>query len=135
MTLSLAIHGALLILVGSLHGLLQERLLKSSYGESRGGPSPHSLLIQLRPAGSDAQQLNSTSLLVFFNGTCAILVALSILLWRIRGAGLLRSLRPASPLSHFALVGAYRFFATSCQYQALSHVSLCVPSSQLKCRS
>lgn len=125
MSLSLAIHGALLIFTGSLQALLQERLLKGSYGASRLSPSAFRHSYFGPPAGSDAQHLDSTSLVIFFNGSFAVLLSLTLIVSRNRGAGLLRSLRPTSPPTHYALVGAYGFLATSCQYQSLYYVSLC----------
>lgn len=56
-----------------------------------------------------------------------MILAVLIIAWRDRGSGSLsHQMRPSSPLSSFAIVAAYNFLATSCQYQALAHVSLCV---------
>ncbi|KAM0754968.1 UAA-domain-containing protein [Meredithblackwellia eburnea MCA 4105] len=111
MTLSFALHGALLVVVFSLYGVLQEKVIKTSYGD-------------------DVEHFQSTSLLILCNRLFAMLVAVAILVWKGRKAStpLLQAIRPTSPIHQFALVAAYNFLATTCQYQALSHVSFTTAS-------
>ncbi|KAI5477180.1 hypothetical protein MNV49_006624 [Pseudohyphozyma bogoriensis] len=115
MSLSLLVHGAGLVVAYSGYGLLQERIIKGTYG-------------------SHAEHFESTSLLVLCNRVFAMALAVVILAWRnwrqqpSDRQSWLRSLRPTSPLQHFALVALYNFLATSCQYQALAHVSFTTAS-------
>ncbi|KAL8280717.1 hypothetical protein RQP46_007040 [Phenoliferia psychrophenolica] len=111
MSLSFAVHGVALIATYSVYGVLQEKIVKTSYGPN-------------------AERFESTSLLILCNRIFAMAVAVLILAFKHRRStpDLRSSLQPTSPLRHFALVAGYNFLSSCCQYQALAFVSFTTAS-------
>ncbi|GAA5916582.1 uncharacterized protein JCM6883_000792 [Sporobolomyces salmoneus] len=106
---SLILHGIGLIVIYSLYGVLQEKIMKSStYGPER-------------------EHFTSSSLLIVVNRLFSIGVGLAILFYKTRtdveSGSFVQRLTPASPLSAYGAVAGFNFLSTSCQYQALRYVS------------
>ncbi|GAA5884592.1 hypothetical protein JCM3774_004797 [Rhodotorula dairenensis] len=106
---SLLVHAAGLIFIYSLYGVLQEKIMKSS------------------TYGPDKEHFTSSSLLIVFNRLFSVSVGLAILAYKTKSqpenGSLRQRLSPASPYFAYALVAAFNFLSTSCQYQALRYVS------------
>ncbi|GAA5870585.1 hypothetical protein JCM1840_004808 [Sporobolomyces johnsonii] len=107
--MSLMLHGAGLIVIYSLYGVLQEKIMKSS------------------TYGPNNEHFTSSSLLIVANRVFSISVGLLILFYKSRQSPesgyFARRLRPASPYFAYASVAVFNFLSTSCQYQALRYVS------------
>ncbi|GAA6062280.1 hypothetical protein JCM10212_000940 [Sporobolomyces blumeae] len=107
--LSLFLHGAGLIIIYSLYGVLQEKIMKSS------------------TYGPNDEHFTSSSLLIVANRLFSILVGLVILFIKTRSStdsgSFTERLRPASSYSAYGSVAVFNFLSTSCQYQALRYVS------------
>ncbi|GAA5895635.1 hypothetical protein JCM8208_005287 [Rhodotorula glutinis] len=106
---SLLLHGAGLICIYSLYGVLQEKIMKSS------------------TYGPDDRHFTSSSLLIVFNRVFSVVVGLGILAYKTRRqpefGSFSQRLKPASPYFAYASVAVFNFLSTSCQYQALRYVS------------
>ncbi|GAA5982991.1 hypothetical protein JCM11641_006909 [Rhodosporidiobolus odoratus] len=106
---SLMLHGAGLIVVYSLYGLLQEKIMRSS------------------TYGPNDEHFTSSSLLICFNRIFSVAVGLAILFYKSKQqpehGGFAQRFKPASPYFAYASVAVFNFLSTSCQYQALRYVS------------
>ncbi|GAA5889623.1 hypothetical protein JCM16303_004444, partial [Sporobolomyces ruberrimus] len=106
---SLLLHGAGLIVIYSLYGVLQEKIMKSS------------------TYGPNDEHFTSSSLLIVVNRLFSIGVGLAILYYKTRrdpeSGSFTERLSPASPLTAYGAVAVFNFLSTSCQYQALRYVS------------
>ncbi|GAA5962683.1 hypothetical protein JCM3765_006165 [Sporobolomyces pararoseus] len=106
---SLLLHGAGLIVIYSLYGVLQEKIMKSS------------------TYGPNDEHFTSSSLLIVVNRLFSIGVGLAILFYKTRSdkesGTFSQRLTPASPLTAYGSVAVFNFLSTSCQYQALRYVS------------
>ncbi|GAA5889635.1 hypothetical protein JCM16303_004448 [Sporobolomyces ruberrimus] len=105
----LLIHAAGLIIIYSLYGVLQEKIMKSS------------------TYGPNDEHFTSSSLLIVVNRLFSIGVGLAILYYKTRrdpeSGSFTERLSPASPLTAYGAVAVFNFLSTSCQYQALRYVS------------
>ncbi|KAM0749179.1 UAA-domain-containing protein [Meredithblackwellia eburnea MCA 4105] len=112
---SLLVHAVGLLTAYTLYGLLQERIMRGSYG----------------PAN---QRFTSSSVLIVVNRIFSIATALVILFTRKdtspigienqpRAQERWRRLYPASPLLAYAAVAIFNFLSTTSQYEALKYVS------------
>ncbi|SGY84734.1 BQ5605_C009g05717 [Microbotryum silenes-dioicae] len=105
---SLLLHGAGLIFVYSLYGVLQEKIMKSTYG----------------PNG---ERFTSSSLLIVANRVISVSVGLGILFFKSRqtpeAGSFSARLRPASSMVAYASVAVFNFLSTTSQYEALKYVS------------
>ncbi|KAM0753575.1 UAA transporter [Meredithblackwellia eburnea MCA 4105] len=114
---SLAIHAAGLLTAYTLYGLLQERIMRGSYGPNH-------------------ERFTSSALLIIVNRLFSIATALAIIASRKDSGGSpsdlenqtgrtgkWRRLYPASPLFAYAAVALFNFLSTSAQYEALKYVS------------
>ncbi|GAA5947958.1 hypothetical protein JCM10213_007666 [Rhodosporidiobolus nylandii] len=107
--ISLLLHGAGLIFIYSLYGVLQEKIMKSS------------------TYGPNNEHFTSSSLLICFNRIFSVAVGLGILFYKSKRqpehGGFAQRFKPASPYFAYASVAVFNFLSTSCQYQALRYVS------------
>ncbi|GAA5942139.1 hypothetical protein JCM10213_003814 [Rhodosporidiobolus nylandii] len=107
--ISLLLHAAGLIVVYSLYGVLQERIMKRS------------------TYGPNDEHFTSSSLLICFNRIFSVAVGVSILVYksarRPEDGAFSQRIKPASPHFAYASVAVFNFLSTSCQYQALRYVS------------
>ncbi|KAM0747236.1 UAA-domain-containing protein [Meredithblackwellia eburnea MCA 4105] len=113
-SLSLTIHAAGLIVVYSLYGVLQEKIMRGTYGEENA-------------------KFTSSSLLILFNRIFSVATGLFILFLKspsvsrtaaASGAPSFSArLRPKSSLFAYAAVALSNFLSTTCQYEALKYVS------------
>ncbi|GAA5833709.1 hypothetical protein JCM11251_003210 [Rhodosporidiobolus azoricus] len=106
---SLVAHGVALIVVYSLYGYLQEKIMKKS------------------TYGPESEHFTSSSILIVFNRLFSISAGLVILLYKSRQqpelGAFTNRLKPASPYFAYASVALFNFLSTTCQYQALRYVS------------
>ncbi|GAA5934766.1 hypothetical protein JCM1841_005040 [Sporobolomyces salmonicolor] len=107
--MSLMLHGAGLVFIYSLYGVLQEKIMKSS------------------TYGPNNEHFTSSSLLIVANRVFSISVGFLILFYKSRqspeAGSFAQRLRPTSPYFAYASVAVFNFLSTSCQYQALRYVS------------
>lgn len=122
-SLSLTIHAAALLILYTLYGVFQEKIMKGTYGPNQA-------------------RFTSSALLIVFNRTWSILTGLAIMYLKTRSnsnnsyepvdqapaASIARKtfrerLTPASHMSAYAAVAVFNFLSTSCQYEALRYVS------------
>ncbi|GAA6015220.1 hypothetical protein JCM10207_003647 [Rhodosporidiobolus poonsookiae] len=107
--ISLLLHGAALIFIYSLYGVLQEKIMKSStYGPNK-------------------EHFTSSSLLIVFNRLFSVSVGLGILFYKSKQqperGSFSHRLKPASSYFAYASVAVFNFLSTTCQYEALKYVS------------
>ncbi|KAH8918771.1 UAA-domain-containing protein [Atractiella rhizophila] len=116
--LGLLAHGIGIFVLYSLYGILQEKIMKGTYGENE-------------------ERFTSSPLLVFFNRLFSCTTgAFMLLSLRMRspshqpvpGQSILSLLMPASPIYAYFLVSIFNFLSTTCQYEALKHVSFTTQS-------
>ncbi|KIY96912.1 hypothetical protein MNEG_11049 [Monoraphidium neglectum] len=94
-------------IIGSLvvYGVLQERVMTLPYGK-----------------GDNKELFRFSLFLVFCNRLVAALIALATMLAK----GAYSELRPVAPIQNYASVSLSNVLATTCQYEALKHVSFAV---------
>ncbi|KAK4046027.1 hypothetical protein OIV83_006416 [Microbotryomycetes sp. JL201] len=128
--LSLMLHGAGLIVIYSLYGVLQEKIMRSStYGKLQ-----HCIIVSCTsrriltdPIGPNNEHFTSSSLLIVVNRIFSITTGCVILWYKTsrmpEHGSFAARLRPASPYVAYASVALFNFLSTTCQYEALKYVS------------
>ncbi|KAM0789872.1 hypothetical protein ACM66B_006718 [Microbotryomycetes sp. NB124-2] len=106
---SLMLHAAGLVVIYSLYGVLQEKIMRSS------------------TYGPNNEHFTSSSLLIVVNRLFSITTGCAILWYKSSKSPEHGSfgarLRPASPYVAYASVAFFNFLSTTCQYEALKYVS------------
>lgn len=106
--MSLMLHGAGLIVIYSLYGVLQEKIMKGTYG-------------------AQDEHFTSSSLLILANRIFSVSVGFTILFYKSRqspeAGTFVARCRPAHPYFAYASVAVFNFLSTTCQYQALRYVT------------